>query len=90
MQQAAGIDATRLGAGMRRLAEQGLARVLHRMRLEVNAPTRGGDRVAVATWPRRFGRLVAERDFDVEDAESRRVAAAGSRWVGAPAASSGS
>jgi acyl-ACP thioesterase len=81
MQEAAGIDATRLGAGMRLLAEQGLAWVLHRMRLEVTAPARGGDRVGVATWPRRFGRLVAERDFDVHDAEGRRISAAASRWV---------
>ena len=81
MQEAAGIDATRLGAGMRRLAEEGLAWVLHRMRLEVTTPARGGDRVGVATWPRGFGRLVAERDFDVHDAEGRRFAVATSRWV---------
>ena len=81
MQEAAGIDATRLGAGMRRLGEQGLAWVLHRMRLEVSAPARGGDRVGVATWPRHFGRLVAERDFDVHDAAGRRLALAASRWV---------
>jgi acyl-ACP thioesterase len=81
MQEAAGIDATRLGAGMRGLGEQGLAWVLHRMRLEVTARARAGDRVGVATWPRRFGRLVAERDFDVRDAEGGRVAAAASRWV---------
>jgi medium-chain acyl-[acyl-carrier-protein] hydrolase len=81
MQEAAGIDATRLGAGMRRLWEQGLAWVLHRMRLEVSASVRGGDRVGVATWPRRFGRLVAERDFDVHDAEGQRVAVAASRWA---------
>ncbi|MGD8894731.1 MAG: thioesterase [Acidobacteriota bacterium] len=81
MQEAAGIDATRLGAGMRRLGEQGLAWVLHRMRLQVTTPARGGDRVGVATWPRGFGRLVAERNFDVHDAEGRRVAVAASRWV---------
>ena len=40
MQEAAGIDATRLGAGMRRLGEQGLAWVLHRMRLVVTAGAR--------------------------------------------------
>jgi acyl-ACP thioesterase len=81
MQEAAGIDATRLGVGMRRLGEQGLAWVLHRMRLQVTAPARGGDRVGVATWPRQFGRLVAERDFDVHDAEGRRLAVAASRWM---------
>lgn len=81
MQEAAGIHATHLGAGMGHLGTRGLAWVLHRLRLEVAETARAGERVSVTTWPREFGRMIAVRDFEVCDAGGRRLASATSRWA---------
>ena len=81
LQEAAGIHAALLGASMARLRESGLAWVLHRLRLEVDECPRLGDRVEVVTWPSRFDRVVADREFELLDQGGRRLAAATSRWA---------
>jgi acyl-ACP thioesterase len=81
LQEAAGIHAALLGASMARLRESGLAWVLHRLRLEVDDCPRQGDLVDVVTWPSRFDRVVADREFEVFDQAGRRLAAATSRWA---------
>jgi acyl-ACP thioesterase len=80
LQEAAGLHAARLGASMERLAEAGLAWVLHRLKLEVARWPLQGDSVEVATWPSRFDRVVADREFEVRVGEER-VAAAITRWA---------
>ena len=81
LQEAAGIHAALLGASMARLRESSLAWVLHRLRLEVEEYPRQGDLVDVVTWPSRFDRVVADREFEVFDQGGRRLAAATSRWA---------
>lgn len=81
LQEAAGIHAALRGASMARLRESGLAWVLHRLRLEVEEFPRQGDLVDVVTWPSRFDRVVADREFEVLDPDGRRLAAATSRWA---------
>jgi medium-chain acyl-[acyl-carrier-protein] hydrolase len=81
LQEAAGIHAALLGASMARLRESGLAWVLHRLRLEVEECPRQGEALEVVTWPSRFDRVVADREFEVFDERGRRVAAATSRWA---------
>jgi len=81
LQEAAGNDAERLEVSMDQLLRRGLAWMLHRLRLVVGASARRGTRLSVATWARRFERVVALRDFEAHDEAGRLVAAATSRWV---------
>lgn len=80
LQEAAGLHAAQLGASMERLAESGLAWVLHRMRVEVARWPRQGEQVEVLTWPSRFDRVLADREFEVRVHEAP-VAAATTRWA---------
>lgn len=80
LQEAAGLHAARLGVGMERLGESGLAWVLHRLKLELLDGPRMGDVLQVATWPSRFDRVLADREFEVF-AGALRVAAASTRWA---------
>ena len=81
LQEAAGRDATRRGAGMADLMARGLAWVLQRLVLVVDEWPRQDSVVTVSTWPTRFGGATAERDFPVEDAEGRPLGRAMSRWA---------
>jgi acyl-ACP thioesterase len=81
LQEAAGQDADTFGVSMSRLVEGGLAWVLQRLKVDVAAYPSLGARLAVATWARHFGRVVAEREFEVRDEAGRLLAAATSRWV---------
>lgn len=80
LQEAAGLHAARLGASMERLEEAGLAWVLHRMRVELLDWPRQGALLQVVTWPSRFDRVLADREFEVL-AGGVRVAAASTRWA---------
>jgi acyl-ACP thioesterase len=80
LQEAAGLHATRLGVGMERLEESGLAWVLHRLKLELTEVPRLGDVLEVVTWPSRFDRVLADREFEVLAGDAR-VAAASTRWA---------
>jgi acyl-CoA thioesterase FadM len=81
LQDAAGGDASHRGAGMGELMALGLAWVLQRLLVEVDAWPVEGTKVAVTTWPTRFGGAAAERDFTVEDGHGRPLARATSRWA---------
>ena len=81
LQEAADADATRLHVSMTQLVERDLAWVLHRLCLEVESYPRVGQELAITTWPKRFERLVAHRDFTVCDVSGSPVARASSRWV---------
>ena len=80
LQEVAGVHAEQLGASMARLAESGLAWVLHRLKVEVAAQARLGDTLDILTWPTRFDRVLAERDFVVSRSNGN-IALAGSRWA---------
>lgn len=79
LQEAAGMHAAQLGASMERLAEVGLAWVLHRLKVEIVRQARLRDRLDVTTWPTQFDRVVALRDFVVTGGEL--VALGTSRWA---------
>lgn len=81
LQEAARRSAAAMGAGVERLAADGLAWVLQRLKIEVAAYPRLGESLWVTTWPRRFDRLVALRDFEVRHEGLERLAVATSRWV---------
>jgi acyl-ACP thioesterase len=81
LQEAAWRNAAAMGAGVDLLAERGLAWVLQRLRLEVDAFPRRGEALDVITWAKRWERAVALRDFDVRAPGGERLAAGTSRWV---------
>lgn len=81
LQEAAGADAERRGAGMRGLVESGLAWVLQRLRVEIAAWPENGHEIAVTTWPTRFKGAMAERAFTVDSPSGVRLAHAMSRWA---------
>jgi acyl-CoA thioesterase FadM len=81
LQEAAGRNAEARGVGMSHLRERGLAWMLLRLVVSVAAWPAEQEEVTVATWPTHFGRASAERDFTVDDAGGRRLAAASSRWA---------
>jgi len=63
LQEAAGRSADALGFGMGHLGESGLAWVLSRQRVVLDAPIRMGDALVVETWPAGIDRISALRDF---------------------------
>ncbi len=81
LQDAAWKNAERMGAGVPRLAAEGLTWVLQWLRLEIRSRARHGDALTVSTWARRFERVLALRDFAVRSEAGATVAVATSRWV---------
>jgi acyl-ACP thioesterase len=75
LQEAAGRSADALGFGMGALTAQGLAWVLARQRVVLDAPIRLGDSLTVETWPSGIDRIQALRDFRLwrDDVEVGRV-----------------
>ena len=63
LQEAAGRSAAAFGFGVGQLRERGLAWVLARQRLVLDAAIRMGDSLVVETWPSGLDRLAALRDF---------------------------
>jgi acyl-ACP thioesterase len=80
LQDAAVGGAAALGVSMQALAERGRAWVLHELRIEVERPARPGELLCVTTWPSGFGRLLAERDFELS-VGNEEIARATSRWA---------
>jgi acyl-ACP thioesterase len=79
LQEAAWRHAAALGASSRRLEQDGLAWVLHRLDVELRRDAGHGDRLELATWPSARDRVVAMRDFELRD-DAGVVAAAVSGW----------
>ncbi len=63
LQEAAGRSADTLGFGMGHLHLRGLAWVLARQQVVLDAPIRFGDSLTVETWPAGLDRISALRDF---------------------------
>lgn len=81
LQEAAGVHATALGVSMDRLAEEDLAWMIHRLKIEIDRMPRLGEPVAVETWPTGFARALATRDFRIVDQHETELARASSVWV---------
>lgn len=81
MEEAAGIHADKLGVGLERLAEDGLAWVLAKMRLRLHRRPAPGERVVVETWPVSVERIQFRRDFILYDETRQVLATAVTQWV---------
>ena len=82
MEEAAGIHAMLLGAGMDRLGNENLAWVLTKLRLCLLSDLpEAGECFFVETWPVKIERVQFRRDFEVTDATGRIIATAVTQWV---------
>lgn len=81
LEETAGYHADELGVGLERLAEDGLAWVLAKVRLCIDQRPGPGEAFRVDTWPVAIERLQFRRDFEVFDARDRLVARAVTQWV---------
>lgn len=82
MEEAAGIHAMLLGAGMDRLGSEGIAWVLTKLRLcLLNDLPKAGEQFFVETWPVKIERVQFRRDFEVTDGGGRLLATAVTQWV---------
>ncbi len=81
MQEVAGNHAADLGCGLEAMRSQGVGWVLSRQRLEIAAPVRSGDILAVETWPSGVERVMAVRDFLVRRRDGAVAARAITHWL---------
>ena len=82
MQEAAGINADRLGWGIRTLQHEGLTWMLSRLRVSVARYVPWGGSVAVRTWPSGMkGKLIAKRCFLGLDENGKELFRASSEWL---------
>ena len=81
MEEAAGIHADKLGVGLERLADDGLAWVLAKMRLCLRRRPGAGELVVVETWPVSVERVQFRRDFIMYDESRQILATAVTQWV---------
>lgn len=81
MEEAAGIHADKLGVGLDRLAQDGLAWVLAKMRLRLFRRPAPGERVVLETWPVSVERVQFRRDFILYDESRQTLATAVTQWV---------
>ena len=81
LQEVAGNHAAELGCGLEVMRGQGVGWVLSRQRLEIAAPVRSGEVLAVETWPSGLERLLAVRDFLVRRRDGAVAARALTHWL---------
>ena len=82
MQEAAGINADRLGWGVRTLQHEGFTWMLSRLRVSVARYVPWGGSVAVRTWPSGMkGKLIAKRCFLGLDENGKELFRASSEWL---------
>jgi len=81
LQEVAANHATELGCGLEAMRGQGVGWVLSRQRLEIAAPIRAGEVLAVETWPSGLERLMAVRDFLVRRQDGSVAARALTHWL---------
>jgi len=80
-QEAAISHATSLGVGRQAMADSGQAWILSRLSLFVERRPVYGETVQVSTWPRRWEKLFALRDYDIRDAEDKIVVRGRGAWL---------
>ena len=80
-QEAAISHAEELGVGRDALEREGQAWILSRLSLVVDRRPRNGETVTVSTWPRRWEKLFALRDYDIRDADNKAVVRGRGAWL---------
>jgi medium-chain acyl-[acyl-carrier-protein] hydrolase len=81
MQEAAGIHADRLGAGIRVLMEKGLTWVLARLHVRCESLPPAGHDVQVSTWPAGRKGVLALREFRLAGDSDGEIMRATSAWI---------
>ena len=82
MQEIAGLNAEKLGWGIRKLQEEGLTWMLSRLHLKVARYVPWGEKITLRTWPSGMkGRLIATRCFQGADGAGGEVLQAHSEWL---------
>ena len=81
MQEAAGMHADRLGAGIHVLMEKGLTWVLIRLHVRCSLLPSSGRYVRVSTWPAGRKGVYALREFRLVDDSDGEIMCATSAWV---------
>ena len=80
-QEAAISHAAELGVGRDAMASSGQGWILSRLSLFAERRPRYGEIVQVSSWPRRWDKLFALRDYDIRDAEDKAVVRARGAWL---------
>jgi len=80
-QEAAISHATELDVGRDAMASTGQAWILSRLSILAERRPRYGEIVQVSTWPRRWEKLFAMRDYEIRDAEDRAVVRGRGAWL---------
>ena len=80
-QEAAISHATNLGVGRDAMAASKQAWILSRLSLFVERRPAYGEMVQVSTWPRRWEKLFALRDYEIRDAEDKAVVRGRGAWL---------
>ena len=82
MQEAAGVNAARLGWGIRTLQTEGHTWMLSRLHVSVTHYVPWGETITVRTWPSGMkGRLIAKRCFLGFDEKGEELFRASSEWL---------
>ena len=82
MQEAAGVNAARLGWGIQDLQAEGLTWMLSRLHVSVTHYVPWGETITVRTWPSGMkGRLIAKRCFLGFDEKGEELFRASSEWL---------
>jgi acyl-ACP thioesterase len=80
-QEAAISHATNLGVGRDDMSRTGQAWILSRISLFIERRPAYGETVEVSTWPRRWEKLFALRDYQIRDAGGKAVVRGRSGWL---------
>ena len=80
-QELAVSHAENLGVGREAMARTGQVWILSRMSVQVDRRPDYGETLSLRSWPRRWEKLFALRDFDVRDAGDKPVIRARSCWI---------
>ncbi len=80
-QDIAGFHASRLGVGFEVLRETGLAWMLSRIKVKIEALPKWGDTISLRTWPKGVDRLFALRDFKLNDENGETLVLATTCWL---------
>ena len=80
-QEAAISHAEDLGVGRDDMLRNGQVWIISRFSLVVERRPASGETVQVSTWPRRWEKLFALRDYEIRDAEDRSLVRGRSAWL---------
>lgn len=81
MQEAANVDATRLGFGFDNMIATNTAWVLSRLHMKVNSYPKWRDTVRLYTWHKGAFKLFFLRDFSLKDTEGNSLIDATTSWL---------